>query len=278
MSVFSFSSNENKGLLWNLMYESGVFHDIPSEMVANVKTILDKEISSIENYSGTILEKNKKVVTGVVNKLVQLRSQGATTPSRQLVTADELSKLRQETFGKDLERRQKEYGELMGTKQPDAVDFSIQNSDKPIGEEMNKILADTMSRRARELEQVIAMKWISSESETKKWISNESPDENEIGQKRPSSKQLNNNGDVRLTIGEKLDNHKVMPVAVKRVTFSEAPKLVSNTLASLDQQHRSELYEDYSRENIVKNIRQLMSDILEKSRNVDELLSKLEIT
>lgn len=274
MSSSNFSSRENKGLLWKLMYENGIFQDIPSELITNVKNILDNEVANIENTSGTVLEKNKLVMKGVVNKLIPLRSNGPNLSIRRPVTADELSKIRQDTLGKDLELRQKEFEELLSIKQPDSIDFSILNADKPIGSDMNKIIEDTKSRRARDLEQVIAQKWISSESATKKWLTSESVTENKNDYNiitrqyiQPSSGNTNNHNVARLKIGETLNDLTftpvaVAPVAVKRVTFNEEPTMVS------DQQY-------YSTDNIVEKIKILMTEIREKSHKVDELLAQI---
>ena len=271
MSNSNFSSRENKGLLWKLMYENGIFQDIPSELITNVKSILDNEVANIENTSGTVLEKNKLVMKGVVNKLIPLRSNGPNLSNIRPVTADELSKQRQYTLGKDLELRQKEFEELLSIKQPESIDFSILNADKPIGAEMNKIIEDTKSRRARDLEQVIAQKWISSESATKKWLTSESATENKNDYNRittqyiqPASVNKNNHNVARLKIGETLNDLTFTPVAVavKRVTFNEEPTMVS------DEQY-------YSTDNIVKKIQLLMNEILENSHKVDALLAQI---
>ena len=56
----SFNSNQNKALLWGLMYEGGVFTNIAPEHLSKVKEMFETKIETWNKADGSILERNKK--------------------------------------------------------------------------------------------------------------------------------------------------------------------------------------------------------------------------
>jgi len=261
------------------MFESGVFHDIPGNLVPQVKSILDAEITAIEGHPGSVLDKNKQVVSSVVSKLAPLRSQtNGVTEERRPVTADEISQQRRQTFGRNLEERQKEFTSLLAVKTPEAPEFSDQNNDKPIGTEMDQMVAEAMARRARDLEQVmntqdrgVAEKWLTSES-----ASPNGPDANDEVHTPP---RATDRSDIRLTIGERLETPTVTSVAPKRVSFSNKP----DTVTGSNESEGSDIFQRFkktsdSTEQIIKDLKRLTADIEERSAQVRELITQLEET
>ena len=68
----SFSSDKNKGLLWNLMYEGGVFANIPNEAVSKVKELFENKIAQLDMRPGNVLEKNKQAMMEMVKDVESL--------------------------------------------------------------------------------------------------------------------------------------------------------------------------------------------------------------
>ena len=61
----NFTSNENKSLIWNLIYEQGGFNDIPESRIDNIKLLLNNKVLEINNDE---LNKNKSNIE--LNKIL----------------------------------------------------------------------------------------------------------------------------------------------------------------------------------------------------------------
>ena len=58
MSFAEFTNNKNKGVLWGLLQEGGVFNNIPSTMFQNVKNIFEMSILSMKSEFDLFFENN----------------------------------------------------------------------------------------------------------------------------------------------------------------------------------------------------------------------------
>ena len=66
----SFNSNNNKKLLWQLLYENNSFNNIPENQFNNVKNIFEDQINLINNdTTSTLTEKNKKLIKQMINQV-----------------------------------------------------------------------------------------------------------------------------------------------------------------------------------------------------------------
>jgi len=215
-----FTSQSNKGLLWNLMVDNNVFAGVPDTEFSHVKRMFENEVLNHSKSDGTILEKNKKVLVKMNNNLNSLREQmgekedmNNSRLENTLVTADELSEARKTAMDNKLNKKQQEFSQLIHGEKPKDIDFTDSPDEKPIGSEMDSLLENMMAKRKRELNQVIAGQ---DQNAAEKWISNEG--------KGVSVEQ----GPPSLQIGEKLDtpnitivnNNTSKPVLEKHVTFS----------------------------------------------------------
>jgi hypothetical protein len=297
MSFAEFTNNKNKGVLWGLLQEGGVFNNIPSTMFQNVKNIFEMSILSMKpefdlffdkNDEGDddydkkaaemIVNSNKSVIKKViyeVNKIKaqnennikqmqlqnQMRAQAAPIsqnqlpipipihlkPSPPLITpipaptkkpkieeiyrADDIKKTRMSELEIRLKEKQTEMDTMLNNKKPEQIDFS----DKALGinkesdlydkklasDEMDRLLAETLASRERELEKLN----IDSGSYNKN-AGNDSGDipVNKIITKRPREsksvtfndadntkveyeKQENGNGIVNGNVNEELENN-----------------------------------------------------------------------
>ena len=65
-----FLSNENKGLIWQILSENDAFNKIPNNSFNEVRTVYENllnQISTIENMNLT--EKNKLIISEMMKKL-----------------------------------------------------------------------------------------------------------------------------------------------------------------------------------------------------------------
>ena len=219
MSFAEFTSNKNKGVLWGILQEGGVFNNIPSSMFHNVKNIFEMSILSMkqefdlffdkndegdDDYdkkaSDMIINSNKIVIKKVIDevnkikthnensmKQVQAQAQAQqnmrvmptqtilpptpTTSSfikkpkiEEIYRADDIKKTRMSELEIRLKEKQAEMDTMLNNKKPDHIDFSDKalginkESDlydkKLAGDEMERLLAEALASRERELEKL----------------------------------------------------------------------------------------------------------------------------
>jgi hypothetical protein len=157
-----FGSNENKGILWRLMTDNDMFAGIPAQKLELIKSGFETQIRQLQmrlTREDTLVELNKKVIREMVSFLAKHKSasptlQNTETP-RQLYNASDITEQRQKVFQTQLQSKQSEFETLIGKKTPDAIDFSDQTLDTPIGSEMDKMLLAAIAFRENQLNLVL---------------------------------------------------------------------------------------------------------------------------
>jgi len=271
-----FNSNANKGLLWNLMNENNLFHNISGEKLEEIKQLFENNIKQINNSNEPLKEKNKKILLIMSQELNTYRSNSYEQRIYNgPITSDEISQQRQKNFEQNLEKRQNEFNNLLAVKVPNAPDFSDSKIDRPIGEEMDNLLNDAIARREYDLRNAMNNH---NKTEAKDWLSS-TPMKN-------NSNNTNNNNEIRLNIGEKITTPISQSITVpnmispnnpysKRVSFEEPTE--NTDLFNKFKQINSKIDDSIdSKEYIIKRIKQINDDIKIKSGEIDKLLTKLE--
>ena len=197
-----FTSNQNKGLVWKLLCDDGIFATIPETKAGAVKEDFDRKIETIARQitaADTIVNLDKRVISEMIDKYKKKE------PPQPQYNAAEISETRQKVFQAELKTKQNEFNTFNAVRVPDKIDFS-DNLDSPMGSEMDKILAQQIALREKQLNMVL--KTQDKEAATK-WIQN--PGE---GNKTEEP--------VKLKIGENISmTLKEPPTKVKKVNFSE---------------------------------------------------------
>ena len=225
----SFSGQDNKRLLWGLMADNNVFAGIPDTKVEEVKSLFEQEITKVTTAQGSLLEKNKHILASMNTKLNFLRVSAASQESGSAVTNKDLAQERKEAMNNKLQNKQEEFNKLISSDKPKDIDFSDQPDEKPIGSEMDSLLASMMERRKSQLNQVISSQ---DPEAAEKWIGNQG-----------SGTEVNMNPPT-LQIGETVEtpnitvvNNTPKLVPEKHVTFStdtNETETESNNATSLD--------------------------------------------
>jgi len=178
--VQKFESRENKALLWNLMYEGKVFENISPNNRVKVEGIFENKISLISNEGMNrnlnLIELNKIAMKEMILELNTLKQNAKyqnTERESMYHTNQALSQERTRQFNGAMEKKQREFNELINMKKPNEVDFSDKNKDKPIGSEMDLLLKQKIQMRNYEFNQAVknqdtkqATDWINNSNET----------------------------------------------------------------------------------------------------------------
>jgi hypothetical protein len=187
VSVSAFTSTENKGLLWSVLHGGGKFNGIPDTALKSVQVMFETTIHEMNetfqkmNQPVDLNVMNKEAVYVICKKLNALVNSDIRNPFPleqkkqqqipQLETiyrAEDIQKERQSVFNMELKKKEEEMSSIIKLRKPDEIKFSDDNYDKPIGDDMERLLAETLASRERELEQItkgkeekdIAEKWI----------------------------------------------------------------------------------------------------------------------
>lgn len=168
-SASQFISNENKGIIWEILIEQKLFNGIEQKHKYEIKDLFENTILMIENQGKglSLIEKNKEVIKHMVLKLESFKS--VPVISKREYTNEELQKERQKKIDNEFKKKQSEFDGL--TKPiPEKIDFS-DKLDEKIGDKMDELLAQAIATRELQLNQVIqthnpetATKWIVGEN------------------------------------------------------------------------------------------------------------------
>lgn len=162
--------NNNKGLLWGILQESNIFQGIRSEKFDEIKSIFENTIHniSIQHSQKGIMEKNKMTIEELISRINEVKK--ANEPKIKVIyKAEDLQRERATELNDKLKKYEDDMGTIGKVKKPDEINFSDTTwnvDDKPIGDEMDRLISEKMASRERELE----IPAISSDAE--KWITN----------------------------------------------------------------------------------------------------------
>lgn len=219
MSFLEFTNNKNKGVLWGILQEGGVFNNIPSSMFNNVKNIFEMSILSMKQEFDLFFEKNdegdddydkkaadmiinsnKIVIKKVIDEVNKIKTHNANSikqaqaqaqaqhnpPSpmqmkhvapvtispmstkkpkiEEIYRADDIKKTRMSELEIRLKEKKDEMDNMLNNKKPEHIDFSDKalginkESDlydkKLAGDEMERLLAEALASRERELDKL----------------------------------------------------------------------------------------------------------------------------
>ena len=168
ISIMEFNSNDNKGLIWGLLQESNIFQGIDDKQFSKIQGILEETINYIETSKPTsdLMTKNKMAMEELIYKINTEKNKPVKTSKVQMIyTSDDLSKQREDNFNNKLKQQQDNLNTYINPKVPEEPKFK-DDGDKPIGDDMDRLIAERMANRERELD----VPQISKEAE--EWINN----------------------------------------------------------------------------------------------------------
>jgi hypothetical protein len=174
----SVDSPQNKELLWDTLQESGAFAGLKQSQFQPVQSAFDRTVSAAARFSSSMSlnDANKRIIREFVQVLQQLRQPGqpalAQQPSQQpaqqpahlaqpielVYRAEDLQNERASEFDRNLREKQAEMDSFLTLKKPNDVSFKDKDKgvpdDKPIGDEMARLIAQELAVRERELVQL----------------------------------------------------------------------------------------------------------------------------
>jgi len=172
ISCFEYLSNmqpnnvdsvQNKELLWTTLQESGAFTGLTREQFEPVKLAFDRAVQQASRTAyGSLNDANKQIIRQFVQtELPAIRSVNTVAAPKKkkievVYRAEDIQNERANEFERQLREKQAEMDSFLTLKKPTDVSFTDAAAveDKPIGDEMSRLIAKELAARERELVQL----------------------------------------------------------------------------------------------------------------------------
>jgi hypothetical protein len=182
MQSIKVNSVQNKELLWTTMQESGAFDGLTGDQYQPVQMAFERSVEQAAmTVTGPLRDVNKHIIRQFVQtELPLLRSATYQTPNpvpkkkkiEMVYRAEDLQTERASEFDRQLREKQAEMDSFLTLKKPADVSFTDtgMKEDKPIGDEMSRLIAQELAARERELVQLKpedikkAQQWIGTDT------------------------------------------------------------------------------------------------------------------
>ena len=192
-----FTSNKNKGLLWNTMMEGGIFTGLDNSNFHDIKQLFETTISDISLSTQrtqqmnqplpSLVQLNKQFITKFPGILNQYKTSGATAQNiTEVYTNQHFSSQRVDNINLKVKQQQAERENIV--LKPKELDFTQQLDEKPISN-MDEQLAQMMADRNIDMKNIPedkekAASWISNGNKTDSQRLTDKPTDTATAQKK----------------------------------------------------------------------------------------------
>ena len=163
----SVDSAQNKELLWATLQESGAFAGLTRDQFQPVQAAFDRSVQQAAAKSGaavSLSDANKHIIREFVQVLRTFQSNNNNNINNNnpamkkkkvelIYRAEDIQNERVGEFDRQLREKQAEMDSFLTLKKPVDVSFA-DAEDKPIGDEMTRLIAQELAARERELVQL----------------------------------------------------------------------------------------------------------------------------
>ncbi len=272
-----FSSNENKGMMWQLLYEQGAFNNISNNYINNIKSDFDKIVNVINTKRELDLtNKNKLLLTEIVKYLEQYKenSRHVTRPLEEV----------QIKMDKDLKEKEKEFIELIKRPSPTEIDFT-EKIDEPLKESsINSMLNKMIAEREIEINNIIP-----PPPEKKETNNNDDNNNKKIGEDNNIKEISRDKDNINIMISNEINTNNEENKPVKKLTndffknLSKSNENGSNKVVSFneDEEYENDRYNSrivYTNNNIMDLLQKVLNNQESILRNQNKIMKKLFFT
>ena len=166
-ATVSVDSAQNKELLWATLQESGAFAGLTRDQFQPVQAAFDRSVQQAAANSGaavSLSDANKLIIREFVqvlrtfqpNNNNNINNNNAAMKKKKvelIYRAEDIQNERVGEFDRQLREKQAEMDSFLTLKKPADVSF-VDAEDKPIGDEMTRLIAQELAARERELVQL----------------------------------------------------------------------------------------------------------------------------
>ena len=159
--------DQNKELLWNILYSNKTFEYIPQSRFNSVKTIFENAIIKVVNINLEMLESTtnihtiKTLITQLNKVILQNTIEDIANFKKLIVTTNNTNSTNNvkenykmdnlETFEKQYKEKQVSFNELINKKEPPQVNFEAIKDDTLEESELDKLLENIQKERLKDI-------------------------------------------------------------------------------------------------------------------------------
>lgn len=290
----SFSSVDNKRLIWSTLVETSYFDGFPPSQKDMVKRVLDSVVHEVSQTPTTSTlstsEKNREVVRQMVSyrdlwaqdgtigqpqapirspsHLPQQRVQNPPTGYVSQVTAEELREQRESAFNKSLMEKQAEMEGYLNGSRPQNIDFSDNNQEQRIGGDMERLVAEAEAERRRQMDGLFT-EGNGGQKDAEKWVNGGRPLKIDNSETLPIESQTIQPPPRRVRFSEDSS-----PPRQRRPSASETDIFakLKRRPGSPSGRERSNSLERQSYESLLSEMKDMRSQLAEIAKNIERLL------
>ncbi len=152
------NSPQNMELLWTTLQESGAFAGLSKDQFQPVKAAFETSVHQAAAAPGSLSDINKSIIRNFMQMLRTFHAPEKKKKIELIYRAEDLQSERASEFDRQLREKQAEMDSFLTLKKPTDVSFSDKEKgiadDKPIGDEMSRLIAQELAARERELVQL----------------------------------------------------------------------------------------------------------------------------
>ena len=167
----SFLGQENKGLIWSLLQDNNNFDVLANDKFPFVQKKFEDILGLVETQykNNQLLEKNKIAIEMSID-MINKEKKGIDKKIQMIYKAEDLQGERKSKLNEQYNEQKRNLDSILNPNKPEEINFNDKindNNDGPIGDDMDRLIAERMKSRERELE----IPQISEEA--KQWINND---------------------------------------------------------------------------------------------------------
>lgn len=303
----SFSSVDNKRLIWSSLVESSYFKGFPPSQKDMVKRVLDSvvhEVSQSPASSGmSVSEKNREVVKQMVSyrdlwaqdgtigqpqaptqtpmpspphipshnsppHIPSQHAQSSPTGYVSQVTAEELREQREAAFNKSLMEKQAEMEGYLNGSRPQNIDFSDNTQEQRIGGDMERLVAEAEAERRRQMDGLFT-EGNGGQKDAEKWVNGGRPLKIDNSEILPIESQTIQQPPRRVRFSEDSS-----PPRQRRPSSGEADIFakLKRRPASPPGRERSNSLERQNYESLLSEMKEMRSQLAKIGKDIERLL------
>lgn len=306
-SQSSFSSVDNKRLIWSSLVESSYFKGFPPSQKDMVKRVLDSvvhEVSQTPATSGmSVSEKNREVVKQMVSyrdlwvqdgtigqpqapapihspshnspphipsqHIPSQHAQSSPTGYVSQVTAEELREQRESAFNKSLMEKQAEMEGYLNGSRPQNIDFSDNTQEQRIGGDMERLVAEAEAERRRQMDGLFT-EGNGGQKDAEKWVNGGRPLKIDNSETLPIESQTIHQPSRRVRFSDDSS-----PPRQRRPSSGEADIFakLKRRPVSPPGRERSNSLERQNYESLLSEMKEMRSQLAKIGKDIERLLA-----
>ena len=268
--LVEFVTNENVELLWEVVLENSDdvtnYGEFRKQFIESLKGFFQEEEKQTQTGKFDLVETNKKFILKFVSK-----NREAKKKQGEFVTAEDIQKNRMNEFEQEFFKKQNEFKQFMTHSVPETPQFGDKMDDEPIGENMEKLIALTLSQRNLDIEKLQPNV---DKKEVEKWLKGENTSVKPILNNQTSN-TTNGTKIKYIKIGDEINtNQSVIEIVEENKYREEMPKKVS-----WDDQMIENKQEMQNTLNIFSKLKQVSNEVSGQVHDEDNMrmIDKMEL-